>query len=205
MSLKIYLDNPELGDSKKFNESNIALNQALTSINLPEYEYNYDLAMNLLVDPTIYCKGFDLQFLRYIAAEFLEEPEWSPGSRFEEFLLTRRIPNFLLDDGARLKSHLIHHYASCGCYVPLDFGMKEVPLNFLLEIGSSIALKNELENLALKLNLNLESNIMNADELEEKRINSLDSVFWRAELMLLKMHNLATASIECNLIILLNG
>lgn len=206
MSLRIYLYHPR-SQSKKdiFWQSIIIENEILANSGLPFYKYEYDPELDQTQLPCINCKPFDFRVLQYVAAEFLEEPDWVPGSRFEHFYETRYFPPFLHDDAARNKSHLICHSFAYGNYIPVDFGEVDISAEFLEGRGSSINLQHELEALALKLKLELGEYTPDFDLLYNQRCDDLNDLLWQAELMLLYLYNMTIASIKYNLIIDFSG
>jgi hypothetical protein len=133
----------------------------------------------------------------------------------------------------RADSHLVCHNCYGGYFIPIEFGKIKFPVwevyidlcdvmfsqSMLFSIGSSIALRKELEEIALYLNFDLNKyfipnsilynekivKILNEHELFEYSETVALEIFGYEKSLLLQLYNVVLASIKYDLMISLSG
>jgi hypothetical protein len=213
MSLWIHLNvlsSSGLRERSDFQQAIDATNNVLVSNGISPYEYPYDLKMPDVGLPEIDGSRSDLSQLRYVAAMLLHNEDWLPPLNFKRYS-SEMIPRDLNEEIAnKNRSHLICN--SHGKYIPVDFGDSFLPPYFLRSIGSSLALKNEIESLAKKLNVTLGRNKHDVEQLIESMIDrnwetdddSGSDLLLTSKIMMMRIYEVVLASIEYNLIILMD-
>lgn len=203
MSLWIHLKTPNsynLKERKSFQNFIDIINENLTSIGLPCYQYNFEIDIDTIKLPEIDGSRAELAQLKYVAAMLLSDNNWTPSPSFKKFSSNQIPPDLkerLINEN---KSHLICN--NYGKYVPIDFSKVSLPPGFINLIGSSISLKNELELLANNLNLSLKNYIYDIDAVLDEMIDELqDDPLFMSKIMLVRFYNLVNISIKHNLVI----
>jgi hypothetical protein len=122
----------------------------------------------------------------------IEQPNWIPDPALSK---KKKIPqelNKLICQERR--SHLMCHSDAEGYYVPIDFELVIFDKDVGGWLGSSIWLKQELEELAEKMRFELGEYMPNLQKLHKMRKEELDKdAFGYQKWVLLCLYNIATA------------
>lgn len=203
MSLWIHLKIPNSYSSKdqtSFQDFIDFINENLTSIGLPCYQYNFTIDINTIKLPEIDGSRAELAQLKYVAAMLFSDINWTPSPSFKKFSSNQIPPDLKERFMSESKSHLICN--NYGKYVPIDFRKVSLPPRFINSIGSSISLKNELELLANNLNLSLKNCMYDIDAILDEMIDELqDDPLFMSKIMLVRFYNIVNNSIKYNLVI----
>lgn len=177
------------------------INEALEEENLPTYN-----------GPNLWQQGIDApgmdwlysesEPLEFLAAKFIENPSWIPPINRQDYSIISGISYHKIIQ--ERKSHIVGMPNTFGYYVPVYF---DFPLwHKCPMLGSSIALRDELQCLAIKLNLDLGEYTPDFGVLRAKREQELEKdAFGLEKWTLLCLYNLAIASIRYDSIIVFSG
>lgn len=205
-------------DTKRFKEKAASINESLEAYGIPRYEPNYNFEAELKRDKirlfSVYdAPGIDLyrsnkailRRLKTIAIELEFDPNWTAES--DALFVGEPIDNDLLKEVfGEKQSHFILHWDITEYYVPVSFNDVSVPDWFLWTIGSSINLRDELQEIADKLKFNLGNYTPDFQMLYEERFDELvDDTLFFEKFMLLKIYNIALGSVKHNLLIEINS
>ena len=109
---------------------------------------------------------------------------------------------------AKGDSHLICHPHSFGYYLPIDFKGINLASSDLLGLASSFNLRDELQEIASKLNFELGEyvtfeSILSDDEIDclKVKMSDEDDLFWHEKMLVIELYNIAIASISYDLVI----
>jgi hypothetical protein len=109
---------------------------------------------------------------------------------------------------AKGDSHLICHPHSFGYYLPIDFKGINLASSDLLGLASSFNLRDELQEIASKLNFELGKyvtfeSILSDDEIDylNVKMSDEDDLFWHEKMLVIELYNIAIASISYDLVI----
>lgn len=202
MSLEIYL----IREGKDTSQKNLckskfsALNDSLVSCGIPTYQYDPNRISDKTQFPYMRYRVSDLDYLKSLAAKLEENPKWVPDRNFVHKKISPDLKKKFIDKN---RSHLICHYNYIGYYVPVSFQNACLPSGFLSTIGSSFNLRDELKNIANKLNLNLVTYTPNRELLFEQiyQVVIEGDLLEFEKILLLELYNMALGSIKYNLII----
>jgi hypothetical protein len=184
---------------KYLDQTFLYLNKILMSAGLPIYQYAPKMLSQETVLPWMKCWPSDLDYLKFIAAQLKENPNWNPDKNFVGQRISVDLKRKFI---AENKSHLICHENYTGFYIPVDFKDKCLPDMFLRSLGSSISLRDELAWLACKLKLNVKKYNPDFEILYKEREYELkDDPLGFEKMLLLYLYNLSLASVTHNLII----
>ncbi|NET90608.1 MAG: hypothetical protein F6K45_21360 [Kamptonema sp. SIO1D9] len=189
--------------NKNFDRMISDWNQMLECCGLPCYRYlPKELSKDTLL-PSVQYSSDDLDYLKFIAALLSIDPSWTPDRDF----INKQIPfNLKKEIIAENKSHLICHHNCFGQYFPISFQDVDLPNDFLSTMGSSINLRDELVEIAEKLDLSLGEYTPDLDLLYEQRLPELqEDILGFEKMLLLDLYNISLGSIKHNLIINFSG
>jgi len=140
--------------------------------------------------------------LEFLAAKFIENPSWIPPNNREAYCVILTTSHCKIFQSGR--SHIVCLPKNVGYYVPIDF--KSSLLYQSPTLGSSIAFRDELKELAIKLNLDLGKYNPDFEALRVEREQELEEdPFGQEKWILLCLYNLATASINYGSAIIFAG
>ena len=131
--------------------------------------------------------------LEFLAAKFIETPGWILPTEREDYCVISTISLKKIFQAGR--SQIVCLPKNVGYYVPVDF--KLPLLGQYPGLGSSVAFRDELKELAIKLDLNLGTYTPDLAALRAEREQELaKDPFGQEKWILLCLYNLATASIN---------
>lgn len=183
----------------QFRQTISAINESLQECNIPIYQYPFEFQPENYILPWMRCRPSDLDYLKFVAAELQENPNWTPSNNFAGKKISVDLKKKFISEN---NSHLICHDYYTGFYVPVNFQNQHLSDLFLVSIGSSISLRNELEEIAYKLRLNLGNYTPDMELLFKQREQELQNDLLGFEkMLLLYLYNITLASIQHNLII----
>jgi hypothetical protein len=182
-----------------------SINHTLHSYNLPEYKRPHKPNINGELLPSLVWRTSNFTHLQYIYVKLKE----GLSLELDEVYDDPEIKLELLNKHRLIgESHLICHGYFYGYYVPIDFKDVKLPSSDLLSLGSSINLRNELLEIASKINFDLEKHIvLDSIPIHEKIPKMLedDELLSYEENLVLELYVMALASIEYDLVISLSG
>lgn len=177
----------------------IEINQYLDEAGLPNYHLVPNLIPYDIPLPWIRWSWSDFNDLRYLAVKLIENLSLTGDCVIDYPEIRAELLN---EQTEKNDSHLICHSPYYGYFVPVDFQNVALPDHFLNYIGSSINLRNELEDIADKLELDLGIYTPNFELLYQQRYEEFhnDSLGFE-KFLILYLYNLVIASVKYNLII----
>ncbi|MFZ4556383.1 MAG: hypothetical protein ACOYN8_08400 [Pseudanabaena sp.] len=114
----------------------------------------------------------------------------------------------LMEYRAKGDSHLVCHPHCYGYYLPIDFKGINLASSDLLGLASSLNLRDELQEIASKLDFELGKyvtfeSILSDDEIDHLKVKMLDEddLFWYEKMLVIELYNIAIASISYDLVI----
>lgn len=169
------------------------INQELKAADLPLHDEPQASLFEDIYLPEIEWRYSKSECLEFIAAKFIEDPSWIPPTNREDYRVISTISLQKIFQSRR--SHIVCLPKNVGYYVPVDFKLSLLDRSFGL--GSSLAFRDELKELAIKLNLNLGDYTPHFERLRIEREQGLkEDPFGQEKWILLCLYNLATASIN---------
>jgi hypothetical protein len=178
------------------------LNKSLQKSGLPRYKENDSaIQMPCVPDFSIELRRSEAHSFRLLVAKLIDDPNWIPPNNTKEYYPVSR------DDYQRICDDSGSHTAAIpdvyGFYIPVPF--KSLRTSPMPIIGSSIAFRDELRELASRLNLSdaeLDSYASDPRMPEYSRIEELSQeAFGQEKGILLSAYAIAAASIHYNCII----
>jgi len=193
--------------SHKYQELELlnSINYILRLYNLPEYKRPDKPNLNTELLPSLVWRTSNFTHLQYIYVKLKEGLSLEPDEVYDDPEIKLELLNKHKLIG---ESHLICHAYYNGYYVPIDFKDVKLPSSDLLSLGSSINLRNELLEIASKINFGLEKHIvLDSIPIHEKIPKMLedDELLSYEENLVLELYVMALASIEYDLVISLSG
>ena len=183
------------------------LNSELASYGLASYNFDFGRKYDYDSLPWLQLSIYDRRLIRRlktIAVELEYNSSWTIGD--ESLFVDEPIIMDLVTEvfGAK-ESHFIWQYGFCNCFIPVDFTGGSLAKGCLKTLGSSINLVRELEELAQKLNFNLEGYTPRYTEdyqlyCDEDFEDFANNVLVDEKSLLLELYTIAVASIKNNLI-----
>jgi hypothetical protein len=180
----------------------IRINKVLETEHLPTYNEPHTLQLDETELPEIEWLYSISEPLELLAGKFIENPSWIPPiNRQDYYPISATSHKKMIQKG---ESHIVCLPKIIGYYVPVYF--KSLLLHQSPLLGSSIAFRDELKCLAIKLNLDLGEYTPHFEILRAERKQELEKdPFGSEKWTLLCLYNLATASIRSGSTIVFNG
>ncbi|MGV0107238.1 hypothetical protein NSTCB13_06101 [Nostoc sp. DSM 114160] len=178
------------------------INQVLEEEHLPTYNEPYTSQIEESDLPEIEWLYSTSEPLELLAAKFIENPSWIlPINRQDYYPISATSHKKIIQKG---QSHIVCLPQISGYYVPVYF--KSLLLHRSPLLGSSIAFRDELQCLAIKLNLDLGEYTPHFGALRAEREQELEKdAFGSEKWTLLCLYNLAVASIRYSSAIVFGG
>ena len=169
------------------------INQGLKDRHFPLHEEPQASLFKNIYLPEIEWRYSTSECIEFLAAKFIEDPSWILPTKREDYSVISTTSHCKIFQSRR--SHIVCLPKNFGCYVPVDL---ELPLLYQYpELGSSVIFRDELNELAIKLNFNLGTHTPHFEALRIEREQELAADPFRQEKwILLCLYNLATASIN---------
>ncbi|TYQ31779.1 hypothetical protein [Pseudanabaena sp. UWO310] len=206
MSISAWLIGDRYEDRKHFSGDNLLFKY----YGLDAYKYAPKPHLKGVKKPTLSSwKSRHFNDLKYLLVKIREGISLEYDDIYDNPEIQREL---LMEYRAKGDSHLICHPHFFGCYLPIDFKEINLASSYLLGLGSSFNLRDELQEIASKLDFELGKYVTYESILSDDEIDCLivkmfdeDDLFGYEKMLVLQLYNLAIASISYDLVINFSG